>query len=293
MLLITGATGHTGQWLIKSFSKAQYSEKIRCSVQRTTDLRSLVESNLDIEYIEGDFREPEFAMKALEGVQTVIHLVGISCSKNIIKACQANKVEWAIMVHTTGRFSKFKLASQDYIETEDMVLNSGVKTTILRPTMIYGGPRDRNIWKILNFMSRFRFFPVFGNGKNLLQPIMAKDLGEAIFLAFNHRNRTFGNQYNLAGKEPISYVDLIRTIARKLNKRVVVFKVPLLFCLLTAKIIEFLFKSPPITYEQVLRMKEDKSFDYSEAARDFGFSPRSFEEGIQEEIVIFLKAPLL
>ncbi|HCK66365.1 MAG TPA: hypothetical protein DHW49_08865, partial [Anaerolineae bacterium] len=40
----------------------------------------------------------------------------------------------------------------------------------------------------------------------------------------------------------------------------------------------------PIKAEQVLRLNENKDFSYAEAERDFGFSPRSFEEGISFEI---------
>jgi len=34
----------------------------------------------------------------------------------------------------------------------------------------------------------------------------------------------------------------------------------------------------------VLRLNEDKAFDTSAAARDFGFRPLSFSEGIEREL---------
>jgi hypothetical protein len=40
----------------------------------------------------------------------------------------------------------------------------------------------------------------------------------------------------------------------------------------------------PIKAEQVLRLNEDKTFSYEGARRDFGFSPRSFAEGVKIEI---------
>lgn len=39
----------------------------------------------------------------------------------------------------------------------------------------------------------------------------------------------------------------------------------------------------PIKAEQVLRLNENKDFSYAEAQRDFGFSSKSFEEGIRME----------
>jgi hypothetical protein len=35
--------------------------------------------------------------------------------------------------------------------------------------------------------------------------------------------------------------------------------------------------------EQILRIAEDKAFDHDDARKDFGFSPRSFEQGVAEE----------
>jgi hypothetical protein len=49
------------------------------------------------------------------------------------------------------------------------------------------------------------------------------------------------------------------------------------------KLLERLRIPFPIKAEQVLRLNENKNFNYGEAERDFGFSPLSFEEGISLE----------
>jgi len=40
----------------------------------------------------------------------------------------------------------------------------------------------------------------------------------------------------------------------------------------------------PIKAEQILRLNEDKAFSFDEAARDFGYKPLCFQEGIGREI---------
>ena len=40
----------------------------------------------------------------------------------------------------------------------------------------------------------------------------------------------------------------------------------------------------PIKAEQILRLKENKAFDCTEAAKDFGYAPRSFVDGITSEL---------
>jgi hypothetical protein len=40
----------------------------------------------------------------------------------------------------------------------------------------------------------------------------------------------------------------------------------------------------PIKAEQILRLNEDKAFDHGDAAEAFGFQPRTFRDGVGEEI---------
>ena len=39
-----------------------------------------------------------------------------------------------------------------------------------------------------------------------------------------------------------------------------------------------------MSYEQILRMKEDKVYSHLDAEKDFGYSPLTFQEGIKFEI---------
>ena len=48
--------------------------------------------------------------------------------------------------------------------------------TILRPTMIYGGGRDRNVSAIARFIERWGVFPLVYPAKGLRQPVHADDL---------------------------------------------------------------------------------------------------------------------
>jgi hypothetical protein len=38
-----------------------------------------------------------------------------------------------------------------------------------------------------------------------------------------------------------------------------------------------------VTAEQIRRLAEDKAFSYADASRDFGFAPRSFDDGVTRE----------
>jgi len=149
--------------------------------------------------------------------------------------------------------------------------------------MIYGSPRDRNMWRLIRFMRIFPIVPAFGDGKYLQQPIFVDDVAAAVLGCLN-ADVTIGKSYNIAGKHPLTYNEGIDTLAKAMNKRVWKLHVPSKPVVGTQKLFEKIHIPFPIKAEQVLRLNENKDFSYAEAERDFGFRPLSFEEGIGLEL---------
>lgn len=290
MLYITGITGHTGTWLLKRLIKEQYEGPIRCVVREESNTSLIDSSGLNIEKVYGDLDDSSFLNESMKGVKTIIHISWIMHSPKVVEAAIANNVDWAILVHTTGRFSKYKSASEEYIKIEDSLLElkDKINLTVLRPTMIYGSAADRNMIKLIDFLNRFKFFPLFGQGENLMQPVHARDLGNAYYDVLMNPDVTKNNDYNLSGKKPLSYKKLIETVSSKLNKKTILVKLPLSFSVFSAKIYNKITPKAIISEEQVLRMQEDKAFSYEKAKQDFGYNPIDFEEGIQEEVQLYL-----
>jgi nucleoside-diphosphate-sugar epimerase len=207
-----------------------------------------------------------------------------------VDAAVRNRVEWVILVHTTGRYSKYKSASAEYIQIEDDILRmrDRIGITVLRPTMIYGSSRDRNMYRLVDYLYRHRFFPMFGSGENLMQPVHARDLGNAYYDVISNESSTLNKEYNLPGKQALPYIDLVRTVSQALGRKTVILRIPLWVSVAAAKVYNALDRNAIISVEQVLRMQEDKAFDYGDAARDFGYSPIAFEEGILDEVSEYL-----
>ena len=149
--------------------------------------------------------------------------------------------------------------------------------------MIYGSPHDRNMWRLIRFMRYFPMIPVFGDGNSLQQPIYVGDVAQAIVSCLGN-DQTIGKSYNIAGKHPLTYNQVIDNIAKHMNKRVWKVHIPSVPVVSLLKFFERVYIPFPIKAEQVLRLNENKNFSYEEAERDFGFSPFSFEEGIGLEL---------
>jgi uncharacterized protein YbjT (DUF2867 family) len=219
----------------------------------------------------------EDARLPLEGVGTVVYCasMGFGHVPSLLEQLRAAGVERGLFVSTTAIFTSLPTASRaPRLEAETAVKSSTLDWTILRPTMIYGTARDRNISRLLRFLARWPVFPTCGDA--LWQPIYVEDLADAVVAALD-RSTTSHRVYNLAGKHPLRFGDLVRTAARALSRRVMLLPVPVPAAVLAARVTRV------VTPEQIRRLAEDKAFDYAEATRDFDFHPRSFAEGVHLE----------
>ena len=288
-LLVIGASGHSAKYFFERLSKENYKKKIKCLLRSHSQVDHLKCYDLNLEFIYVDFDEIDSLKTAMKGVKILLNIAGITISEKIVRLGNEVGVNWFICVHTTGRYSKFKSASAEYIEIEDRLLKNYSNLTILRPTMIYGSSRDQNMYKLIKYIHKNMFFPVFGNGNNLMSPVNAKDLGNAYYDVLQNKNATFGNQYNLSGKSNMTYISILEEVASALKKKVFFINLPIWFCVVAAYLGKLIVGSRfPIMVEQVLRMKEDKVFSWDDAYADFGFSPMSFKEGIRIEVDEFM-----
>lgn len=280
MFLVTGITGLTGRFLFQEIRKSGKINDLRCLVRETSDLSWMGNDKPDFCY--GDVQNVKDIMKALDGVSGIIHLVNIRSSPQIIEACKITGIKRVVFVNTTGVFSKYQAYSSLYRELEEKIFASGLDYTIIRPTMIYGNSQDKNIHKLIKLMNRFPVFPVVGKGQALMQPIYAGDLAKVIYQAYV-TDQSIGQDYNVAGREPLSYLELLHEIARALEKEVRFIHIPYSLALLAGKIGD-LIPNGLVDLEKIQRLSEDKNFDYFKASKDLNFCPRTFSEGVRLEV---------
>ncbi|TDL93390.1 NAD(P)-dependent oxidoreductase [Macrococcus brunensis] len=291
-LLVTGATGHSGTFFLEKLNKNSKDIKlIRCLVRPTTDISILKGfKNLNIETVEGDIEDQKFLESVTRDIDTILNIANIRFTAKLQEAALKNNVDWLIAVHTTGRYSKFKSASKEYIEIEDKLLNERkMDLTILRPTMIYGSMKDHNMSKLIKFLDKSKFFPIFGNGKNLLQPVRAQDLAQAYYDVIMHPEVCKNKEYDLSGQDEITYNEIIRLISYELNRNTVKINMPINLSYCLANYGQKYIPKFPIKGEQVLRMQEDKVFSHEQARKDFGYAPLSFEKGIKNQVQEYLQ----
>jgi nucleoside-diphosphate-sugar epimerase len=281
-VFLTGGTGFTGSYVVPLLLKNGFG--VRCLYRPGSDRSVLPQP--EIEWALGDVSDPRTLSAAMQGTDALVNIasLGFGHANSIVRAAQDAGIQRAIFISTTAIFTPLNARSKTVrLTAETAIETSGLKYTILRPTMIYGSPRDRNMWRLIRFMRYLPIVPVFGDGNYLQQPIYVDDVARAIVHCLCN-DQTIGKSYNIAGKHPLTYNQVIDTIARQMNKRVCKVHIPSMPVVGLLKLCERLHIPFPIKAEQVLRLNENKNFSYAEAEKDFGFSPRSFEDGIRLEL---------
>lgn len=150
-----------------------------------------------------------------------------------------------------------------------------IEWVILRPTLIYGLGRDKNITEIARFIRCFGFFPLFGRAEGLRQPIHGRDVAKACFYALKTlkiKNCT----YNLSGGETLAYREMVRRIFLALDKKSHLITIPLWFFRLTVQIIRIVPRYRHWNSAMAQRMNQDMVFDSTTLQQQLQFSSGPF-----------------
>lgn len=293
MLLVTGITGRSGEYFVKELIDNNYKGIIRCIVRENSDTTQLDSSGLNIEKVYGDLNDQSFLDSAMEGIDVVLHIGSITYSIPVTKAAVKNAVKKVILVHTTGIYSKYKSASEEYKNIELNVeriikeSNSKVGLIYLRPTMIFGSLNDMNMIIFIRMVDKLRLFPVVAKGNNLLQPVNRRDLGKAYFQLLSKADIIKGD-YILSGEKPLSMLEIFKLISEGLNKKTIFISFPLGLSVICARVLKVCTFGKIDYVEKVQRMGEDRNFTHELAYNDFEYQPMPFEEGLNIEIQEYL-----
>lgn len=281
-ILVAGGTGFTGGYTVPLLAGRGY--RLRCLVRRDSGARSL--EGPRVETVRGDLDAPASLAAAFDGVSSLISLVGLHTGQAapLVTAAVAAGVRRAVFVSSTSIFTRPETATKTFLlEAEGRIRDSGLDYTIIRPTMVYGADRDRNISRLIRYLARWPVLFIPGSGRFLVQPIFVEDVARAVVDAFSATEAS-GRCYNIAGRAPLTFNDLVDTILTILNRRRLKVHLPVGSLIAACRWIEGRGGSFFVRSDQIERLNEDKSFCYDEAARDFCFSPVSFETGVRRQI---------
>jgi nucleoside-diphosphate-sugar epimerase len=288
-LLVTGASSEMGSALILQLLNNS-SLKIRAMAHR---------SPVNIhgcEIISGDLKKSDLLVKALSGVDTVVHLAALTKSaresdyfevnvrgtQNLIDASLDCGVKKIIYISSAAASLHGGGYSCSKLEAEQRIMQSGMNWVIIRPSEVYGQRSGDSIHQLIHWIQSCFFVPVIGVGTYKLSPVFIDDVVPAMALAiFNEEleNKTIV----LAGPEELTYNDLVDRIARYFGVKRFKLYLPEGLIRLGIMVVSKLginFVVP----DQIPRLLCKKSFRIDHAKEKLGYSPRILEEGIKSTI---------
>jgi nucleoside-diphosphate-sugar epimerase len=276
---LAGGTGFTGR---RVAARLAADGPMRCLVRPGSDDSVLPAGAVRVE---GDLGDAASLGPWLDGCESLVYCasMGFGHVPGVVTAAEEAGIRRAVFVSTTGIFTRRPAPSKAVrIAAEECVRKSRLVWTILRPTMIYGAPGDRNMERLLRRLARGKAMYVPGDGKALIQPVHVDDLADGIVSAFKS-SAAERKEYDLSGKAPLALDSAIDAAAAALGRRAWKIHVPLAPVAWGLSVFETLRLPLPVKAEQVRRLAEDKAFAHDAASRDFGFAPRAFDDGIAAE----------
>lgn len=196
------------------------------------------------------------------------------------------KIRRIVALSSTSRFTKedssdlneqalAHLIAESEKSLQKWAEDHGVEWVILRPTLMYGLGRDKNIAEIARFIGRFGFFPMFGKAGGLRQPIHVADVAGACMAALQAPGAA-NHAYNLSGGETLPYRDMVIRIFAALGRSPFLIPVPLSAFRIAVALLRCLPRYRQWSSSMATRMNKDMIFDHHEASRDLAFQPREF-----------------
>jgi NADH dehydrogenase len=282
-ILITGGTGAIGSVLIKRLS--DLSHKIRLlTLPNDPAIKHLSEK--EIEIWPGDISDRNSLNGICENVTVVIHMaaiiltdndsdydrINITGTNNILK--EAKKSNASHFIHISSAsvlYPKTTPYSLSKRVCERLVRESGVKYTIVRPTLVYGKKGGQEFDIFLANLKKFPIIPFIGRGESLKRPVLVDDIIDGLItLASQPEGKA--KLYNFSGGEAISMINFAKFCLLLMNTRYHLFiHIPIWLCILIAVILKKIMKKPPLRWNMIAGVTQDADLDPSDAIRDLQF----------------------
>lgn len=235
-LLITGATGFVGRYIVNEAFKKPYD--ISLIVRNQAKAKTVFGEKLKIYQLK-EFDNKEELRKIVELInpQYVIHLIGIiqekktatfervhyEYSRNLYEILKGFSVEKIIHMSALGvgekAPSKYHITK---LKAEKELIKTGIPFVILRPSFIIG-PEQLLFVKLRTILKKLPFL-VFPEIRNYyFQPVDVRDVAECFVKAIDYNGQGI---FELCGDEKVTLKDIVYDFAKHLGKNIVFIPFP-------------------------------------------------------------------
>ena len=268
--LIFGGSGQIGRNLIRKLTKNNFRVTV---VTRNIHQKSYIiktQANAGyIDIVEANIYDEIKIRKLFENANICINLVGILFEKRkgntfknihtifptlLAKLCKEYDLKNFIHLSALGineaKDSKYAITK---LEGEKNILTYFPKATILRPSIVYSVD-DNFTTNFMTLLSRLPVFPLYYSGNTKFAPIHCSDLTDVIYHVIS--NNFQEKIIECVGPEILSFKEILKKLLKLIDKKRILFPIPLFFANLNAIIFQ-LFPKPLLTQDQLKLLKYD------------------------------------
>ena len=320
MWLVTGATGHVGNVLVRKL--LERGEKVRALILPGESRESI--SGLRVEAVEGDVLNLDAVFESMRGVKGILHLAGVISimpgpnplvrkvnvegTKNIIRAAleRGKKLIYTSSIHAIQRVENgvidesvpydmnnpYGAYARSKAEATLEVLNAaqaGLDAVVTCPTGVIG-PYD----------FRGSMMGAVIHDAAIAKPTLyvdgaydfvdVRDVADGLIAAAENGKR--GESYILSGQK-ISVRYLLETVREITGRSFFQMKIPFdlakLAALFTPMYYQLANATPRFTPYSLEVLQSNSNISHAKATQELGYSPRSLYESIKDTVKWFLE----
>ena len=292
IVLVTGASGFVGSHVVPELIGAGHRV---IGLVRTPDAGAQVALRLDqpmragLETRIGDVTDPASLRPALDGVDAVVHLVGLprdltggrdlsrvntEGTRNVLAAMAETGVRRLVHLGALGVADDPTLHyASSKARAEALVAASDRDWTILKPSLLWG-ERD-GFFNIVADLVRWSpgIVPVPGNGQSRFQPLAVRDLAHGLRISLEDEAHV-GRQHELGGPRYWTYREITAEVCRAMVRRRAIVPMPIPLIRLVAGTSEVLHLPFPVATDQLRQLKLDNIGPLGSFGSAFGFEPQ-------------------
>lgn len=319
MWLVTGATGHVGNVLVRKL--LERGEAVRALILPGESREPI--SGLRVEAVEGDVLNVDVLFKSMQGVRGVFHLAGVISimpgpnpmvrkvnvdgTKNVLRAAAEHgiKMIYTSSIHAIQRVedgiidenipydmhNPYGAYDRSKAEATLEVLNAahaGLEAVVICPTGVIG-PYDfrGSLMGAVIHDAAVAKPALYVDGA--YDFVDVRDVADGLIAAAENGKR--GESYILSGQK-ISVRYLLETVREITGRHFFQMKIPFdlakFAAMFTPLYYRFAHATPRFTPYSLEVLQSNSNISHAKAARELRYSPRSLHESIRDTVTWFL-----
>ena len=295
---VFGGTGFVGSYLIDELIASDHIPRV---LVRPGSEEKLMQAD-KCEPVHGDISDKIAIGDTLEGTEAAIYNIGIikqfprngityedlqfDGARNCMDQCKELGIDRFILMSANGvrpdgtGYQKTKWLAEQYL------MNTDLKWTIFRPSLIFGDPRGSNRPEFCTQLKKDLIrlpipAPLFHDGivpvdagRFSMSPIHVKDVA-SIFVGSLASEDTASKIFELGGPHTLGWKEIIKTVAKGSGKNKWTIPAPAIFIRSIAALFDR-FSWFPITRDQLTMLMEGNTCEPSELFTKFEVGPKTF-----------------